>query len=211
VSCELNGGATADLAAGTLSGADRAAALAHVAECPSCQEELAAMARAVDGLLLLAPPVEPPVGFESRVLERTAGDEAAPGRGRLVAMAVLVAVLLIGLVVQMAKEDPSTPPGQRPPLVAVLTARDGRDVGRAVLAPGWLVVDVAGLGAGDEAYRVEVEQGGGRARQAGTVRLIEGRGTAKVRLSGGPVEGVRLLSAAGDYECHARFTSPASN
>jgi len=57
-----------ELATGSLSGEDRAAAIAHLARCPSCQQEVDTLATVTDRLLLLAPAVEPPVGFEQRVL-----------------------------------------------------------------------------------------------------------------------------------------------
>jgi anti-sigma factor RsiW len=60
----------AELALGVLTGRDRARALAHVDECPRCAEELEQLSRVADTLLQVAPEVEPPVGFESRLFER---------------------------------------------------------------------------------------------------------------------------------------------
>lgn len=66
----------AELATGAAAGHDRAWALGHIAGCPACRAELAELAKVADGLLLLAPPSEPPPEFESAVLARL---EAAPG------------------------------------------------------------------------------------------------------------------------------------
>jgi hypothetical protein len=61
-----------ELAAGVATGEERGAALRHLAGCADCRLELDAFARTVDDLLLLAPEVEPPAGFESAVLARIA-------------------------------------------------------------------------------------------------------------------------------------------
>src|ERR687887_2206262 len=57
-----------EVAAGVAAGDQRARALRHLSGCADCQRELAATAEVVDELLLLAPPLEPPAGFESTVL-----------------------------------------------------------------------------------------------------------------------------------------------
>jgi hypothetical protein len=72
-----------ELATGALAGDERASALAHVEGCAACRRELAALSRAADALLLLAPPVEPPPGFEGGVLARLDADTGPPpGRRR---------------------------------------------------------------------------------------------------------------------------------
>lgn len=57
-----------ELAAGVASGEERARALAHLARCRGCRQELDAVTKVVDDLLLLAPEAEPPAGFETSVL-----------------------------------------------------------------------------------------------------------------------------------------------
>lgn len=69
----------AELATGAVTGQARAEVLAHVAACAPCRQELAALSRAVDELLLLAPATEPPAGFESAVMSRLGG---LPARAR---------------------------------------------------------------------------------------------------------------------------------
>jgi hypothetical protein len=68
MSCEETRQLVAELALGIADGADRARALRHLAECADCRRELSELSELADELLLLAPEVEPPVGFESRVL-----------------------------------------------------------------------------------------------------------------------------------------------
>jgi hypothetical protein len=59
----------AELALGVLTGRERATAIAHLDQCRACREEVRQL-MAVGGLLPeLLPPVEPPAGFETRVLQ----------------------------------------------------------------------------------------------------------------------------------------------
>jgi hypothetical protein len=59
----------AELALGVLTGRDRATAIAHLEQCRACREEVRQL-MVVGGLLPeLLPPVEPPPGFETRVLQ----------------------------------------------------------------------------------------------------------------------------------------------
>ena len=62
-----------DLALGALSGAERAAVLAHLDTCGACRELVDELANVADGLLTVAPEVEPPIGFESGVMARLGG------------------------------------------------------------------------------------------------------------------------------------------
>ena len=72
----------AELALGVLTGRDRARALSHVESCRRCADELEQLSRVADTVVQAAPEVEPPVGFEVRLLERmgvaTVDHEAAP-------------------------------------------------------------------------------------------------------------------------------------
>ncbi|RSN03758.1 hypothetical protein DMB42_33490 [Nonomuraea sp. WAC 01424] len=63
-----------ELAADTLTGAERAAALHHLAACARCRHDLADMAGLVDSIIALAPPENPPPAFESRVLAGMTGN-----------------------------------------------------------------------------------------------------------------------------------------
>ena len=65
-----------DLALGLLAGDERAAAINHVAGCASCRRHLNAMVQVTDELLLLAPSIDPDIGFESRVVARLADQGA---------------------------------------------------------------------------------------------------------------------------------------
>src|SRR5258706_10161213 len=76
----------AELATGAAAGHDRALTLQHVATCTACRQALGELVQVADALLLLAPPTEPPAGFESAVLAGlTRADHTRP-RPRLAPM-----------------------------------------------------------------------------------------------------------------------------
>jgi hypothetical protein len=68
--CEYFNSVAAELALGSLTGAERSAALAHADECPECRATLSGFSSAADALLLAAPEMDPPAGFEVRLLAR---------------------------------------------------------------------------------------------------------------------------------------------
>jgi hypothetical protein len=54
----------------------------HLAACAECRAHLESLAQVADELLLLAPPIEPPVGFEDRVAARISPAPPSPARRR---------------------------------------------------------------------------------------------------------------------------------
>ena len=65
-----------ELALGISTGRQRVQALAHVGACPSCQAEMEQLSLAADSLLEVVPGVEPPLGFEVRLMERLGAGHA---------------------------------------------------------------------------------------------------------------------------------------
>jgi anti-sigma-K factor RskA len=72
----------AELALGVLIGRERARALAHLDRCDACRETVRQMAVTGEDLVGLLPAVEPPAGFETRVMERLGLGTPAPGPAR---------------------------------------------------------------------------------------------------------------------------------
>jgi anti-sigma-K factor RskA len=145
----------AELALGGLAGPQRAAALSHLARCGPCRGLVDQLARAADGLLLLAPAVEPPPGFESRVLSQmTSAAPPATLRPRRrvwlgVAAVAAVAALSGTGVAELRHRGDSRPVAVAATADGVRTAlvRDdaGRWTCRAVVygeEPTWLVVSL---------------------------------------------------------------------
>lgn len=131
--CEELRAVAADLALDELTGAERAAALGHVSECADCRAAVADLAAVADSLLLLAPTVEPPAGFESRVLARFQ-PVAAPRRRRLLPAAAVLFALAAGAAGYLAGRAGDD--GRALPLAAVLRSADGRATGSVFLADG---------------------------------------------------------------------------
>ena len=71
----------AELALGVLTGRERAQAIAHLDHCASCREEVRQLTATGEGLLGLLPSVEPPAGFEARVMDRHRPGRACPEPG----------------------------------------------------------------------------------------------------------------------------------
>ena len=88
--CERLHDLAAELALGIADGADRAWALEHLADCPECRARIERLAGLADELLLVAPAIEPPAGFEGRVTDSI----RPPARSRARRLALPVAAAL---------------------------------------------------------------------------------------------------------------------
>jgi hypothetical protein len=96
-----------EVALGIADGEERARVLEHVAGCGDCRAELERQSTVADGLLSLAPGVEPPFGFELGV--RRAIEPPKPSRRRflrpLVAATAVVAAVAITAGAMFASFD----------------------------------------------------------------------------------------------------------
>jgi anti-sigma-K factor RskA len=72
----------AELALGVLTGRERARALAHLDRCDACRETVRQLTVTGEELVGLLPAIEPPAGFETRVMERLGLGTPAPGPAR---------------------------------------------------------------------------------------------------------------------------------
>jgi hypothetical protein len=86
MSCAEFADAAAELALGVLTGRERARALAHLDRCEACRENVRQLTVTGEELVGLLPAIEPPAGFETRVMERlglgTPAPSPAPGPAR---------------------------------------------------------------------------------------------------------------------------------
>ena len=71
--------AIADLATAVHDEPERAVVLCRGASFSSCSSELEQLSRVADTLVLLAPEIDPPVGFEMHVVERMHVGPPSPG------------------------------------------------------------------------------------------------------------------------------------
>jgi hypothetical protein len=196
----------AELALGTVSGAERAGALDHLAGCAACRALVEDLAGVADRLLLLAPVIEPPPGFESKVLARMGVApvrELRPTRRRRlvvgIAAVALVAAMSTAGAAWLARDS------ERPVEVRTALAADneGRWRCRAVVygeKPTWLVVSLDRMDGSNNTYSVEALHAGNPTPvPVGSLTLDQGHGTMArpIDLAAGDLESVRVLDAGG--------------
>jgi hypothetical protein len=139
MNCAEMAEASAELALGVLTGRERADAVAHLSRCDGCREDVRQLMETGSGLLGLLPPVEPPPGFETRVLDR------------------------LGLPPSMAQQRPAVPPsrdarspqpgsrrpsGPQAPPRRRGRRRQGASRSRRLFAAGAITLAIAGAGLG---------------------------------------------------------------
>jgi hypothetical protein len=78
MSCREFSDVAAELALGVLTGRERAQALAHLDHCDACRETVRELTMTGEALVGLLPSVEPPAGFETRVMQRIGLAAPAP-------------------------------------------------------------------------------------------------------------------------------------
>jgi hypothetical protein len=144
-----------EMGLGVLAGVERAGVVAHLQSCESCRALVDDMAELADSLLLLGPHIEPPAGFETRLLRRTEGAALPSGRRvrRRLALLFTSGVVLAGgagLGVGLAVAGSSGLPasvqavGGQQFSAAILNAQ-GAPVGQAFLysgRPSWIFMSV---------------------------------------------------------------------
>ena len=94
--------AAAELALGVQTGRERAQALAHLDQCEACRENVRQLTVTGEELVGLLPAIEPPAGFETRVMERlglgTPAPSPAPGPARQLSPARRFGLKLAGWI-----------------------------------------------------------------------------------------------------------------
>ena len=199
-----------ELALGTLTGQERAQALEHLVKCPGCRRELSSLSEVGDELLRLAPSAEPPVGFETRALERLLGPgprrRARTRQSLMVAAAAVIAASLGGSAAYLlGGADREVAASYRETLAVAegeyFAARPLRDDGGSQVghvfgyqgSPSW-VFSVVRAGRGGGTYDIEVTMGGGKTWIAGAVRVPEGEEATWARPHDVDLHDVRRIS-----------------
>lgn len=205
MTCDEVRAVAAELALDELTGSERAATLAHLGTCADCRAAVAELAAVADSLLLLTPSIEPPAGFESRVLARLAPMAAPARRPRrlLLVAAAVVAVALGGVggfVARSGGDDGSLP------AAAILVDADGDAAGSVVLAGGpdrmTCVFEGERFGGG---YRVEVVDDDGEVTDVGSFRFesVPWSWTVELPVAAADVRAVRVLDDDGELRASA--------
>jgi hypothetical protein len=198
---------SAELALGVADARERAAALAHLERCRACRQEMGQFSDVADGLAALAPPAEPPAGFESRVLDALSqADRPVPRRlpvRRAVvwlaaAAALIVVVGGVGWVLGNQNHQPTQAAGRV--VVAKLTGSRGA-VGQVVIDSGpdpWMSMAVA-IPGGRTTVRCELRTVSGGMTTVGTFTVWKGYGywAAPIPVIGSTVDGAQVVDMQG--------------
>ena len=214
VGCDEMEALAPELALGTLSGAERADAVGHLAECADCQQRVSELALAADSILLLAPTDAPSAELEARVLARTVGDRAGESsrrprisrRGTVLA-GCLTAAAVVGVSIALLFQH-----GDRADTVrtALAVEDDGRSICRAVINeadPAWLFVSLDEPGEAAADYIVELELEHGDLVRVGRIEVRDGHGAlaTTLDLNGVRARAVRLVDSGAEPGYEAIF------
>jgi anti-sigma factor RsiW len=230
MTCADLGNVAGELALDILYGEDRAAALAHLESCRACRREVALLTDAADEIRLLVPEVEPPAGFEQRVVARIAAAAAeqeatvpvgrTPRRRRplvrtlAAAAAALVALVAASALLLTGGGDGGDVAAAR---TATMRTATGQVVGDATLStdPAAIVVDVPdwaslvnNYGATvDATYWLAVEDGEGTRALERLPPVDEHPWTVTLDVPASTVAAVSIVDNGGTVWCTARFSS----
>jgi hypothetical protein len=227
-SCEQVRELAPEVALGIASAKERARALEHLVSCNECRAHVQELSAVADEILLLAPESEPPVGFESRVIDSFDAKAPSPRRFQRVVLAA-AAVLLIAAVAgggtylagrhsrDLASRWASvlgTGNGSSFSAAALGDANSGVNEGRAFLFrgdPSWIYVEVQAPSSFSGTYGVQLVTSGGDTIPVGSVTYKNGRGSwgRSVDRSGMTITGLQCTDATGAVVLTARF--PVTN
>lgn len=225
----------AELALGVLTGRERGDALAHLEYCGTCRDRVRQLVMTGEELVGLLPAVEPPPGFETRVMARI-GIDPGPRPARrsraglrwpraslhwprarfdqprrmLAAAAVTLAVLAAGFGGWGLRAATSAAPAPSPLTSAALVSAGHRTVGEVFYHAGsrpWMYMSVDVPSGDGITVTCQLEGPAGRYTTVGSFSLAGGYGAW-----GGPttwaypqVTGARLLGPGGKILATARF------
>jgi hypothetical protein len=199
---------------GILSGAERAEVVMHLNGCARCQALVTELTEAADVIPQLVPEVEPPVGFEARVLRRLGADERRIRRRWVAAVAAVAAAAMIVsvTVVRVIEANDDTPTAARVTTTVgaapVAVAMDG---GVTDAAAGWAYVSgghgvaiAVDYGIPSGTYGIRVQPAHRQATSIGTMRVEAGRGswTGSSDDHLGAGARIALVDASGNEVCH---------
>ena len=180
LSCSQVQESAPELALGILGGAERAEVVYHVDHCARCQAVVAQFAEAADALPLLAPELEPPAGFETRVLARLGAPKRRSRRRLVIAAAVAAAFAAILSITVVRVVESQTGGTTSKPVTVAMAAASGRiPVGWAYVTNGVSVAVAVdyGIGVPDGVYTVRVDPAAGPVHDLGTMTITGGRGS----------------------------------
>jgi anti-sigma factor RsiW len=204
-----------ELALGILSGAERAETIAHANECARCQAHVSELTAAADALPLLAPEIEPPSGFEERVMR---GIAAGRRRRRLRSMALVAAVaaavaifsITTVRIIESGDTTSSAPSAARAPVpVAMEGTTVSGPAGWAYVTGGRAVAVAVDYGVPSGTYQVRVTAPDGTVETLGAMSVAGGRGSWTGRSDAPIASGskIALVDATGAEVCRGTVSA----
>ena len=203
-----------ELALDMLTGYERARAHAHLGTCQQCREYVRSLTGVGDQLLTLVPGVEPPVGFEDRVLAMMGFPaQRMPRRRRwttLVAAAAVAAVVFSVGGWAVGRLTTSPAPVAAEMRFAQFRGDSGRQVGQVFTyggSPSWVYMSVTNGSA--TTVTCQLEERDGELVPIGSFPLTGGKGFwgRKVDVDLSTVVGARLVTAQDAVVATATFGS----
>jgi hypothetical protein len=196
--------AAPELALGILGGAERAEVVHHVDHCARCQALVAQYAEAADALPLLAPELEPPAGFETRVLARLGAPKRRSRRRALVLAAVAAALAaILSITVVRVVESTTGNDTAAPVAVKMVDGSAKLPAGWAYVTNGVSVAVNVDYGIPDGQYTVRVDPAAGSAHDLGTMTVSGSHGsftgTSPEPLTSGST--ISMVDASGSPTC----------
>jgi hypothetical protein len=210
--------AAPELALGILPGDERAAALAHLDDCPGCQQHVSSLAGLTDELLLLAPRAEPPAGFERRVLASLGNRPtdvrslAAKRRRTRASVAALALAACIAVALLVRWNGTSAPPTLA---AAPMRTDSGAVVGQvfvhrqrpAVLfmsLPGW-ADQVTSYGHPGDTYGLRIERRDAPARVVPVAMGADASWATTLDFDANSITSVAMVDSQGRVWCRAQL------
>jgi hypothetical protein len=212
--CEEFADELTELAMGTLSGRRRSDTLDHVGTCQQCRTELEQLSTVVEALQQLAPRVQPPLGFELRLLERLHAEATPRSRPRrrivMFSAAAVVGLLAFGLGVLVAHgtdNSPSQSAGSE--AVRANFTSQGQVLGELFVAdgsPGWVFVTIHD-GGWQGMVTCDVTFAGGQVETVGVCKLTGeyGAWAAALPRTAGQVRSAQLVASNGTVVASAQL------
>jgi predicted anti-sigma-YlaC factor YlaD len=204
---------SAEFALGVLDARERALVVAHLERCDGCRKEVREFAGIADGLASLAPLVEPPNGFESRVLESVRAmrhGRAKRNRRRAPLLAIAAAVIVVaGFVGWTLRSGNSNSSVVHAQLTSATLASPRRVVGEVVIdrAGSWVSMAVD-LPETSVWATCEVITGSGSVVIVGSFRVVHGHGYWAAPLHRTmTIDGARLVDYSGRTLASSTFAA----
>lgn len=225
--CDEFGDVAAELALGVLTGRERAQAIAHLDHCDACRENVRQLTMTSEEMLGLLPAMEPPAGFESRVMERigvatpsphpvshisrarsfgkklngwTGGGQVGRPR-RMLAAAAVAATVVVGGLGGWALHGSASSPSSSALSSATLLSASHQSAGEIFVHngnPRWMYMSV-NVNSGSSSVTCQLVGADGHITTVGSFQLVGGYGYwgSPIPANIGTLTGARLVSTNG--------------